>query len=100
MASAMGDIVMTPLYEVLRARGVKFEFFSKVSAIHPTEDGSSVASVDLIQQAVITDGEYLPLRTIGTTKKMPCVAVGTLLGSAPRRREAQRGGRELRIRMV
>ena len=34
MTAGMGDIVMAPIYEVLRRRGVEFEFFHRLDALH------------------------------------------------------------------
>ena len=34
MTAGMGDVVMAPLYQALRKRGVKFEFFHRVDALH------------------------------------------------------------------
>ena len=34
MTAGMGDAVMAPLYQALRKRGVKFEFFHRVDALH------------------------------------------------------------------
>ena len=33
MTAGMGDVVMAPLYQALRKRGVKFEFFHRVDAL-------------------------------------------------------------------
>src|SRR5262249_39641880 len=40
---SLGEALVAPLYRVLRARGVKFEFFHKLMQIELTEDKSSVA---------------------------------------------------------
>ena len=34
MTAGMGDVVMAPLYQALRKRGVQFEFFHRVDALH------------------------------------------------------------------
>ncbi len=34
MTAGMGDIVIAPLYQALRRRGVKFEFFHRLDALH------------------------------------------------------------------
>ena len=34
MTAGMGDIVIAPLYQALRKRGVQFEFFHRVDALH------------------------------------------------------------------
>ena len=34
MTAGMGDVVIAPLYQVLRRRGVRFEFFHRVDGLH------------------------------------------------------------------
>ena len=40
MRGGMGDIISAPLYEVLKRRGVKFQFFHRVRALRPGKDGA------------------------------------------------------------
>jgi uncharacterized protein with NAD-binding domain and iron-sulfur cluster len=64
MQAGMGDTVFTPLYQLLKARGVKFEFFHKVEELVPSADGSpEVERIRLTQQVSLRDGatEYRPL---------------------------------------
>ena len=58
-----GETLIAPLYEVLRRRGVKFEFFHKVEALNLDPKGSRVASVDFTVQATLKDptASYRPL---------------------------------------
>ena len=37
MTAGMGDVVFAPLYQALRRRGVEFEFFHRVDALHLDE---------------------------------------------------------------
>eukprot|EP01063_Lacrimia_lanifica_P027448 TRINITY_DN3855_c0_g1_i1.p1 TRINITY_DN3855_c0_g1~~TRINITY_DN3855_c0_g1_i1.p1 ORF type:complete len:1439 (+),score=481.93 TRINITY_DN3855_c0_g1_i1:70-4386(+) len=62
MQAGMGEIIMTPAYEVLKARGVKFHFFHKVEALR-TSDGETVDAIDIDVQATVLAGEtsYNPL---------------------------------------
>lgn len=69
MQAGMGDIVFAPLYRVLAARGVKFEFFHKVTALH-VSDGA-VDSIDLRRQAVPKDGTYDPLVRVNGVSSWP-----------------------------
>ena len=39
MRAGMGDTVMAPMYEVLRRRGVRFEFFNTVTDMRLSEAG-------------------------------------------------------------
>ena len=40
MTAGMGDVVFAPMYEALRSRGVQFEFFHRVDALHVSGDGT------------------------------------------------------------
>jgi len=65
MQAGMGEIIMTPVYEILKARGVRFHFFHKVSALR-TVDGTTVDAIDIDVQATVHGGshKYEPLHTI------------------------------------
>ena len=72
MRAGMGDIVFAPMYEVLKdRRGVDFKFFHRVEALHPSEEGSRVASIDISVQAAPLDAKngYQPLERV---KVLPC----------------------------
>ena len=62
-AAGTGETVVAPLYQVLKARGVKFEFFHKVEALHLDETKTRVRSVDITLQATLKDPKtsYQPL---------------------------------------
>jgi uncharacterized protein with NAD-binding domain and iron-sulfur cluster len=62
MNGGMGDIVFTPLYRTLQSRGVCFEFFHRVSALHVA--GDRIGSIDLSRQADLVAGPYQPLARI------------------------------------
>jgi uncharacterized protein with NAD-binding domain and iron-sulfur cluster len=66
MASGMGDTVFGPLYEVLRRRGVKFEFFHQVEKLALSDDRRSIASIRVARQASLAPGvsEYRPFRNV------------------------------------
>src|SRR3569623_2136273 len=61
MQAGMGDTIFGPLYLVLKARGVKIEFFSRVDNLGLTPDGNSVATISIGQQVTLKTGEYDPL---------------------------------------
>jgi uncharacterized protein with NAD-binding domain and iron-sulfur cluster len=62
MTAGMGDVVFAPLYELLRQRGVKFEFFHRVRALRPSADGRRVETIEIGRQAKVREGtEYDPL---------------------------------------
>ena len=55
-AAGTGETVVAPLYEVLKRRGVKFEFFHKVDALHiDPKDRRSIESVEFTLQATLKD---------------------------------------------
>jgi uncharacterized protein with NAD-binding domain and iron-sulfur cluster len=61
MQAGMGDTVFTPLYQVLKARGVKFKFFHKLEEVVPS--GDEIASLRFTQQVALNSGPdfYDPL---------------------------------------
>jgi uncharacterized protein with NAD-binding domain and iron-sulfur cluster len=58
-----GETVIAPLYEVLKRRGVKFEFFQKVQSLSLSADKQSIAAVNIGVQATLKNPAtgYLPL---------------------------------------
>jgi len=69
MQAGMGDVVFAPMYEVLKARGVRFEFFHAVTALKA--GGNGVDSIDYVRQTDLVPGhkEYDPLVDV---KGLPC----------------------------
>jgi uncharacterized protein with NAD-binding domain and iron-sulfur cluster len=61
MRGGMGDVVIAPLYLVLKQRGVKFEFFNRVTALRPSADRSTIDRIEILEQAKIKAGDYKPL---------------------------------------
>ncbi|WP_027005498.1 NAD(P)-binding protein [Conexibacter woesei] len=62
MQAGMGDAIFAPMYEALRARGVRFEFFHDVTNIGTNEAGTLVDEITVRRQAKTKNGaEYLPL---------------------------------------
>jgi uncharacterized protein with NAD-binding domain and iron-sulfur cluster len=68
--TATGDLVMQPMYEVLKARGVRFEFFSRVDALVPDANGTSIASITIGRQAVLAGSDYDPLVTLASGQRV------------------------------
>jgi uncharacterized protein with NAD-binding domain and iron-sulfur cluster len=66
-AAGLGEVVVAPLYQVLRARGVEFRFFHKLSRIELTPDKSAVSRLHFDQQVNLKDPtkEYEPTITCG-----------------------------------
>ncbi|MEM9533738.1 MAG: hypothetical protein AAGA23_22655, partial [Pseudomonadota bacterium] len=73
MQAGMGDVVMTPIYEVLKKRGVKFEFFVNVTSLALDETKSHVETVHIGRQAKIAAGrtEYNPVFPVKDLKSWP-----------------------------
>jgi uncharacterized protein with NAD-binding domain and iron-sulfur cluster len=69
MGAGMGDVVFAPLYELLRRRGVRFEFFHRLARVRlgepdPAAPGERpfVAALDFdVQAELAAGGEYHPL---------------------------------------
>ncbi len=70
-AAGTGETVIAPLYLVLKARGVKFEFFHKVTALRLTPDGQSVGAVEIDVQANLKDPSK-PYQPLFPVKNLPC----------------------------
>jgi uncharacterized protein with NAD-binding domain and iron-sulfur cluster len=66
MTAGMGDIVVAPIYQVLRQRGVEFEFFHRLDAVHLDDKRIAVDSITMGRQARLAEGcaEYHPLTTV------------------------------------
>ena len=71
MLAGMGDVIFAPMYQVLQARGVNFQFFHKVSNIGLSPDQSSIASVSFDVQATIKSN-YSMYDPLVTVQNLPC----------------------------
>jgi uncharacterized protein with NAD-binding domain and iron-sulfur cluster len=69
MQAGMGDTVFAPFYEVLRARGVRFRFFSAVTKLGLSADRRSVDAIDVVSQVEMAAGDYEPLVSVND---LPC----------------------------
>lgn len=74
MQAGMGDVVFAPFYEVLRRRGVRFDFFHRLEALrlaHRLLPGERpyVESLELAVQANAVSGSYEPLIDV---EGLPC----------------------------
>ncbi|MEO5818047.1 MAG: NAD(P)-binding protein [Gemmatimonadaceae bacterium] len=74
MSAGMGDVVFSPLYEVLKERGVTFEFFHRLRDVRlaPARKGETpfVQSLEFdVQAKVKGGGEYQPLVDV---QGVPC----------------------------
>ena len=76
MSAGMGDIVFAPLYQVLKQRGVRFEFFHRLRNVGLSEaapgEGSYVRTLEFDVQARIRGGgEYAPLVDFNNVPSWP-----------------------------
>ena len=69
MQAGMGDVVFTPLYEVLKARGVRFHYFNAVTRLGLAPGEPVVDSIEMVQQVELPSGSYEPLVDVGG---LPC----------------------------
>ncbi len=71
MQGGMGDVVYAPMYQVLKDRGVKFEFFHRVENLGLNGTGSNIERITMTKQATLKDptAGYEPLFDV---KGLPC----------------------------
>jgi uncharacterized protein with NAD-binding domain and iron-sulfur cluster len=69
MQAGMGETVFTPLYLVLKKRGVKFRFFHRVENLEVDSDARRVSAVTLSEQVSLSGDVYDPLVDVGG---LPC----------------------------
>ena len=60
MNAGMGDTIFTPFYQVLQRRGVNFKFFHAVTNLGLDASKSAIDTIDVMQQADLTVGQYDP----------------------------------------
>lgn len=53
------DTMITPIYLVLKNRGVKFKFFHKVEQVHYSDTGS-IEKISMAEQVILKNGTYTP----------------------------------------
>ena len=89
MVDSMGATIFAPLFLLLKARGVKFKFFHRVTKLHLSEDKRSVRKIDLLRQAaidtdIVADADYDPLIDSAPGRKVWPAAPkwGSLVGGA------------------
>ena len=69
MQAGMGDTIFTPLYQVLKQRGVKFNFFHRVTNLGLSQDKRAIETIELKRQVKLKVDEYNPLVNI---KRLDC----------------------------
>ena len=68
--TATGDLIVQPLYDVLKARGVNFQFFSRVDELVPDSAGAQIASVQIGRQVQLAGPDYDPLTTLPSGQRV------------------------------
>ena len=72
MQAGMGDTVFTPLYLVLKQRGVRIAFFHRLTNLQLDPDGKSIAGMTFSRQVQIPDATaYEPLITVNNLACWP-----------------------------
>lgn len=94
MHAGMGDVVFAPFYEVLKARGVRFRFFHRLTNVGIAVGGDRphVDALEFDVQARITGGgEYRPLKKVRGLPSWPSEPqYRQLVDGARLRREGRR----------
>ncbi|MEM7157950.1 MAG: FAD-dependent oxidoreductase [Myxococcota bacterium] len=88
MRGGMGDIVFAPMYEALRRRGVRFEFFHSAQNLGLGDDSRTIERIDFDRQAEASD--YQPLVDIDGMPCWPSEPDYTQIEGGARLREALR----------
>jgi uncharacterized protein with NAD-binding domain and iron-sulfur cluster len=75
MTAGMGDIVIAPIYQVLRQRGVQFEFFHRLDALHLDDRRLAIDAIKLGRQVRLAEGAdcYEPLTKVRGLPVFPSV---------------------------
>lgn len=66
MTAGMGDVVIAPLYQALRRRGVQFEFFHRLDALHLDSRHHAIDAITMGRQVRLAEGidHYEPLTRV------------------------------------
>jgi uncharacterized protein with NAD-binding domain and iron-sulfur cluster len=66
MTAGMGDVVIAPIYQALQRRGVEFEFFHRLDALHLDDRRQAIGAITMGRQARLVDGvdSYEPLTKV------------------------------------
>jgi uncharacterized protein with NAD-binding domain and iron-sulfur cluster len=66
MTAGMGDIVIAPIYQVLRQRGITFEFFHRLHGLHLDARHQAIEAITMGRQVRLAGGidHYEPLTAV------------------------------------
>ncbi len=59
-----GETIVLPIYKTLQQRGVKFEFFRKITNLVPSDDQTRISAIEYEQQTTTINGPYNPIRVL------------------------------------
>ena len=65
-----GDVMVMPMYEVLKSRGVKFKFFHKIEQVHYSASGS-IETISFAEQVQLVVPDYNPVKMIDNLSAWP-----------------------------
>jgi len=88
MTAGMGDIVIAPIYQVLRQRGVTFEFFHRLDGLHLDARHQAIDAITMGRQVRLADGidHYEPLTTVRGLPVFPARPLGDQVSASDRAR--------------
>lgn len=67
MVYGTGEVMVMPLYEVLKSRGVKFKFFHKIEQVHYAATGA-IETISYAEQVELAVPQYNPVKKIDDDK--------------------------------
>ncbi|SBS72896.1 Amine oxidase [uncultured Mycobacterium sp.] len=75
MTAGMGDVIIAPIYQALRRRGVRFEFFHRLDALHLDDHRHRIEAITMGRQVELADGldTYDPLIPAGGLPVFPAL---------------------------
>lgn len=65
-----GDVMVMPMYEVLKNRGVEFKFFHEIQQVHYSSNGS-IERISFAEQVKLKGLSYDPVKMIGNLRTWP-----------------------------
>jgi uncharacterized protein with NAD-binding domain and iron-sulfur cluster len=90
--AGFAEAVVTPIFDVLRARGVTFEFFCRVDSLDLAPDRLTIDSIAFTRQvATVGDAAYQPTVTVHSIDCWPSEPFWNQLQGEPRGIDFERG---------
>jgi uncharacterized protein with NAD-binding domain and iron-sulfur cluster len=91
MTAGMGEIVIAPLYQALRNRGVTFEFFHRLDALHLDGARRTIEAISMGRQAGLATGvvQYQPLTRVRGLPVFPDRPLRDQLAATPNNQDLE-----------